>query len=295
MLAGLIRFSITQKLIVGLITFALLVGGIWAYMRLPIEAFPDVLNEFVQVITLAPGQSAEDVEKKITAPLEREFAGIPKLIQKRSISEFGLSVVYLYFDDNVDKYWARTQVLEKIGTADLPAGTQPTLAPMAAVTGEVLRYQLKGSGYSETKLRSIQDWIVEKEFKVLPGVADVTGYGGKVLTWEVDADPLKLATYGISIRQLGDAVGNANSNGGGNFIHWPTQSFIVRSDGEIHKLADIENTSISQKNSSIIRVKDVAKVSESYAPQRGVVGRDEHDQIVQGIVLLRKGENPILV
>lgn len=295
MLAGLIRFSITQKLIVALLIFALFAGGLWAYMRLPVEAFPDVLNEFVQVITLAPGQSAEDVEKKITAPLEREFAGIPKLIQKRSISEFGLSVVYLYFDDNVDKYWARTQVLEKIGTADLPAGAQPTLAPMAAVTGEIMRYQLKGSGYSETKLRSIQDWIVEKEFKVLPGVADVTGYGGKVLTWEVGADPLKLATYGISIRQLGDAVANANSNGGGNFIHWPTQSFVVRSDGEIHKISDIENTSIAQKNASIIRVKDVAHVTESFAPQRGVVGRDEHDQIVQGILLLRKGENPILV
>ena len=295
MLEKLVRFSINQRLIVWLNLFGLVAGGIYAYSILPIEAFPDVLNEIVQVITQVPGQSAENIEQKITAPLEREFSGIPKVIQARSVSEFGLSVIYLYFEDGVDKYWARSQTLEKVATAVLPPNTQPSLAPMASVTGEIFRYELRGSGYSSTDLRGIQEWMIEKEFRSIPGVADVTSYGGKVLTWEVLVDPLRLTTYGLSIRQLSDSVSNSNMNAGGNMLNFPNQSFVVRSIGEFKTPFDLGDVGIAQRGNSVIRIKDVAQVIKSHANLRGVVGKNEHDDIVQGIVLLRKGENPVLV
>lgn len=278
-----------------MMTVALVVIGLWSFNKLPIEAFPDVLNTTVMVITQAPGQSAEDIERKITIPLEREFSGIPKVIQKRSISEFGLSIVYLYFDDNVDKYWARTQTIEKLATAQLPSGIQPSLAPMSSVTGEIFRYEIRGIGYTTTELRTIQDWVLEKEFRAVPGVADVTSYGGKVRTWDVLIDPLKLATYGLSIRQVSDNIANSNLNAGGNLIHWPNQSFVVHSDGELKSPDDLLHVGMSQRGSSIIQIKDIAQVKDSTAPVRGVVGRDERDDIVQGIILLRKGENPVEV
>lgn len=295
MLESIIRFSIHQRLIVFLGVLAVFALGVWSATQLPVEAFPDVLNVTVQVITLAPGQAAQDVERKITIPLEREFSGIPHVIQKRSISEFGLSVVFLYFDDSADVYWARTQVMEKLQTVSLPQGIQPQLAPMSSVTGEILRYELQGPGYTSTQLRTIQDWTLEKEFRNVPGVADVVGFGGRVRTWEVVADLFRLSTYGISINQITDAIQNSNTNAGGNLINWPNQSFVVRSEGAYQDLDDLENVGVAKKDNAIIRVKDVAQVREWYAPIRGVVGRDNRDDIVQGIVLLRKGANPILV
>lgn len=295
MLKGLIRFALRQRLVVFLGTFGLLIAGLWAFSRLPIEAFPDVLNELVQVITLAPGQSAEDIERKITVPLEREFSGIPKVIQTRSISEFGLSVIYLYFDDTADKYWARSQVVEKMAVAELPTGVQAQLAPMAAATGEVLRYQLSGAGYSTTQLRTLQDWTLEKQFRAVPGIADVVGFGGKVRTWDVVVDPLKLATFGLTIRQVSDALANSNANAGGNMISWPSQSFVIRSIGEYRGMDDIGEVGVTQAGNTTIRIRDVAQIRESAAPVRGVVGRDDKDDVVQGIVLLRKGENPVSV
>ncbi len=295
MLESIIRFAIKQRLIIVLMVLTIMGVGIWSATQLPVEAFPDVLNVTVQVITLAPGQAAADVERKITIPLEREFSGIPKVTQKRSISEFGLSVVYLYFDDNVDMYWARTQVMEKLHTAELPPGIQSQLAPMASVTGEILRYEVEGPGYTSTQLRTLQDWVLEKQFRNIPGIADVVGFGGNVRTWEVVADLFRLSTYGISIHQISDAIQNSNTNAGGNLISWPNQSFVVRSEGAYRNLNDVENVGISQKGNTIIRVKDLGLVKESHAPIRGVVGRDDRDDIVQGIILLRKGENPILV
>ena len=295
MLESLVRFSIKQRLIIWLNLAGLVIGGVYAYTVLPIEAFPDVLNEIVQVITQAPGQSAENIEQKITAPLEREFSGIPKVIQARSVSEFGLSVIYLYFEDGVDKYWARSQTLEKVTTATLPPNTQPTLAPMASVTGEIYRYELRGAGYTSTDLRGIQEWTIEKEFRSVPGVADVTSYGGKVQTWEVLVDPLRLTTYGLSIRQLSDSVSNSNMNAGGNMLNYPNQSFVVRSLGEFKSTSDIGDVGIAQRGNSVIRIKDVAQVIKSNANLRGKVGKNDHDDVVQGIVLLRKGENPVIV
>jgi len=295
MLESLVRFSIKQRIMVWLSLAGLIGGGLYAFSVLPIEAFPDVLNETVQVITQAPGQSAENIEQKITAPLEREFSGIPKVIQVRSVSEFGLSVIYLYFEDGVDKYWARSQTMEKVTTATLPPNIQPSLAPMASVTGEIYRYELHGPGYTSTDLRGIQEWMIEKEFRAVPGVADVTSYGGKLLTWEVLVDPLRLTTYGLSIRQLSDSVSNSNMNAGGNMLNYPNQSFVVRSLGEFKTAGDLGDVGIAQKANSVIRVKDVAQVIKSHANLRGKVGKNEHDDVVQGIVLLRKGENPVLV
>ncbi|MGZ3773630.1 MAG: efflux RND transporter permease subunit [Pseudobdellovibrionaceae bacterium] len=294
MLESLVSFSIRNRLVVWILIIGLVISGLWAFSVLPIEAFPDVLNETVQVITQVPGQSAQDVERKITLPLEKEFTGIPKLIQSRSISEFGLSVVFLYFDDGVDGYWARQQVLEKIGTVNLPPNIQPTLAPMASVTGEIMRYELRSSGHTETELRTIEDWVIEKEFRSVPGVADVVGYGGKVKTLDVLVNPLKTSNYGISVRNVFDSIANANINAGGNMIQWPQQAFVIRSEGDFQKKTDIEHVGIIKGDSTSILVKDIAEIKESYRPPRGYVGKDDKDSIVQGIVLLRKGENPVV-
>lgn len=295
MLETLIRFSLKQKLIIFIGVVGLVSVGIWAFTVLPIEAFPDVLNESVQVITQMPGQSAEDIERKITLPLEREFTGIPKIRQSRSVSEFGLSVVYLSFEDGVDKYWARSQVLEKISTASLPPNILPNLAPMSAVTGEILRYELKGKQYTDKELRSIQDWVLEKQFRSIPGVADVTSYGGRVKAWDVLIDPLKISNYGIPLRQVYDTIQNSNVNAGGNLINYPNQAFVVRALGQYESKSDLEHVGIVSRGDTILAVKDLSQVVDSNLPLRGVVGRDDKDNIVQGIVLLRKGENPVVV
>lgn len=295
MLESLIRFSLKQKLIIFIGVVGLISVGIWSFTVLPIEAFPDVLNESVQVITQMPGQSAEDIERKITLPLEREFTGIPKIRQSRSVSEFGLSVVYLSFEDGVDKYWARSQVLEKISTASLPPNILPNLAPMSAVTGEILRYELKGKQYTDKELRSIQDWVLEKQFRSIPGVADVTSYGGRVKAWDVLIDPLKISNYGIPLRQVYDTIQNSNVNAGGNLINYPNQAFVVRALGQYESKADLEHVGIVSRGDTILAVKDLSQVVDSNLPLRGVVGRDDKDNIVQGIVLLRKGENPVVV
>ena len=291
---AIVGYCIKFRALVALATTAIAAGGVWAYMNLPIEAFPDVLNQVVQVITQAPGQSAQDVERMVTVPLEREFTGIPRLIQMRSVSEFGLSVIYLYFDDEVDGYWARTQTNEKIMVAELPEGMQPQLAPMASVTGEILRYEVSGPAFSSMELRTLQDWTLEKQFRSVAGVADVVGYGGLHKIVEVAVDPLKIATFGLPISTIASVVGASGKNAGGHLMDWPNQSFVVRSDGELKSLGDLENVGVLSRGSSFIHLKDLAKVSISNAPVRGVVGRDDRDSIVQGIVLLRKGDNPIL-
>lgn len=294
MVKAIVSSCIQFRALVAMTTAALAIGGVWAYTNLPIEAFPDVLNQVVQVITQAPGQSAQDVERMVTVPLEREFTGIPKLIQMRSISEFGLSVIYLYFDDDVDGYWARTQTNEKLMIADLPDGMQSQLAPMASVTGEILRYEVSGPSLSSMELRTLQDWTLEKQFRSVAGVADVVGYGGLHKVIEVAVDPLKISTFGLPIATIASVVAASGKNAGGNLMDWPNQSFVVRSDGELKSLGDLENVGVLQRGSSFIRLKDIARVSVSHAPIRGVVGRDDRDSIVQGIVLLRKGDNPIL-
>jgi cobalt-zinc-cadmium resistance protein CzcA len=293
MLDNLIGFSLKFKAIVILGTLAIFFGGVLAYLKLPIEAFPDVLNQSVQVISQVPGQAAQDVERMVTIPLENEFSGIPKVIQSRSISEFGLSVIFLTFDDDVDGYWARAQTSEKITTADIPSNVTPSLAPMTAATGEILRYEVTSPNLGMTDLRTLEDWTLEKQFRSVPGIADVSGYGGLVKTVEVAVDPLKLYTYGISIRNLADTLAGAGTSTGGNMIDWPNQSFVVRSDGEVKSLDDLRDVGITQRGSTAIRVRDIGRVFDSNAPIRGVVGRDDRDQIVQGIVLLRKGDNPV--
>ncbi len=293
MLNSIIGFSLRFKAIVIIAVLGIIVGGIASYLKLPIEAFPDVLNQSVQVITQVPGQAAQDVERMVTTPLENEFAGIPKVIQSRSVTEFGLSVINLTFDDDVDGYWARTQTNEKIATADIPQGITPNLAPMSSVTGEILRYEISSPNKTLTELRTLEDWTLEKQIRQVPGIADVSGYGGLVKTIEVAADPLRLNTYGLSIRNFADTLTNAGTNAGGNMINWPNQSFVVRSDGEVKSLDDLRNIGLTQRGSTSIKLKDIASVFESHAPIRGVVGRDEKDQIVQGIALLRKGDNPV--
>ena len=202
MIGRLVAFALNQKLFMGLITLFFIIGGVVAFKTLPVEAFPDVSDIQVNVITLYPGRAPEEVEKQVTIPLETVLAGLPHSVRMFSHTQFGLSFIVLTFDDKATDYFARQQVLERLTTADLPQGVQPQLAPMSTAIGEIFRYRLRGDGVSSTELRTLEDWVVERQLRMTPGVADIVGLGGMIKTYEVQPDLTQLKYYGISLQQL---------------------------------------------------------------------------------------------
>ncbi len=278
-----------------LITALFVAGGVIAFLRLPIEAFPDVADIQVNVIALYPGRAAEEVEKQVTIPIEISLAGLPHNVRTISHTQFGLSYLVLTFDDNVSDYFARQQVLERLQTADLPNGVTPQLAPLSTPIGEIFRYRLRGPGLTPTDLRTIQDWTVTRYLKLTPGVADIVTMGGLVKQYEVNPDLTKLRYYDITLAQLHAALSRGNANAGGSYIEQGPQQYLVRGIGLLHSPDDIGNVVVASRNGTSILVRDIARVVVSAVPRQGVVGQDCDDDVVTGIVLLRKGENPSLV
>ena len=301
MIGRIVKFALRQRVLVLVFTVGMLAWGVYSFFQLPIEAYPDVMNTQVQVITQWPGHAAEEVEKLITVPLETSLNGVPRVTSLRSRSLFGLSVVYLTFDDGADDYFARAQVLERVGAANLPAGIQPALSPLASATGEIFRYTLVGA--PPMQLKEIEDWTLEREFKSVPGVADVTSFGGTTKQYQVQIDPGKLKSYGVTLKNVTDAVAGANANTGGSFIERGSEEFIVRGMGQFHSIQDIENVVVTTRNGTPLRVREVASVRIGYQPRLGKVGwrpgqggpNTDYDDAVEGIVLLRRGENPDVV
>jgi cobalt-zinc-cadmium resistance protein CzcA len=285
-----------QRILVLLGAVALLCWGVYSFTQLPVEAYPDVMNTQVQVITQWPGHAAEEVEKLITVPLETSLNGVPHLASLRSRSLFGLSVVYLGFEDGVDDYFARAQVLERMGAADLPNGVQPAMSPMASATGEIYRYTLTGAPLMQ--LKTLEDWTLEREFKSIPGVADVNSFGGTIKQYQVEIDPGKLKAYDVTLKNVTDALAAGNANAGGSFIERGSEEYVVRGIGLVRGLDDIGQTVVTEKNGTPVRVKDVATLRIGYQPRLGKVGwragqsTEDHDDAVEGIILLRRGESP---
>ena len=295
MLKKLVSFALNQPLFMILLLVLFIGGGAYSFKTLSIEAFPDVTDVQVPIITLYPGQAAEEVEKQVTIPLEIALAGVPHSIRTFSHTQFGLSFIYITFDDEVDHYFARQQIIERMQTAELPDGIKPELGPLTSPVGEIYRIELKGGGYSAVDLRSMMDWTVVRQLKMVPGVADVVGRGGYVKQYQVIPNLTALKSRKLPVKQLFAALEKGNANAGGGFIEQGSQQFIIRGVGLLKTVSDIQNVVVSESNGVPVLVRDVATVSTGFLQRQGLVGRDDVDDIVTGIILMRKGENSSVV
>ncbi len=295
MIRKIIHGSLTAPLFVVLGLVLFIGAGLIAFKELPVEAFPDVTDTQVTVITLYPGRAAEEVERQVTLPLEVALAGLPNSVRLFSHTQFGLSFMVATFNDKVTDYFARAQVAERLRGADLPPGVTPEMAALTSPVSEIYRYRVKANQLTSTDLRTVQNWIMERQLKTGPGVADVVSFGGLIKTYEVQPDVLKMRDYKVSLDQISEALGKSNSNAGGGYVEHGRQQYLIRGIGLLRTAADLENVPVTQNNGTPILVKDVARVSVSGLPRQGVAGQDGDDDIVYGMVLMRKGENASIV
>ncbi len=291
-MGAFIRTLIRYRIIVLIVLGCGIAAGIFAFIKLDIEAYPDPSPPLVEVITQNPSWSAEEMEQQVTVPIETTLNGTPHLDQVRSISIFGLSDVKLYFNFDSDSFRDRQEVLDRLQTLTLPNNLQPQLSPWSPI-GEIYRYQLTGPGYSLNEIKATQDWLVRRELKEVPGIIDITTFGGTTRQYQVEADPNKLLAYGVTLPQLISAVQSSNANAGGNYIQLGDQNVNVRAVGLAKDTSDIGSIVVTEKNGAPILVRDLATVQEGYQPRLGKVGRDQQKDIVLGIVLLQKEEQSL--
>ena len=291
----LLELSVRTRLFAFVVAAVLAVWGAYAYQHLTIEAFPDPTDTQVQVITQYSGQPTEEVERRVSTPIERELNGTPGLVRSRSISLFGLSLVTLTFGDGVDPLIARQQVTERLAGVDLPEGVHPELGPLATPIGEVYRYTLEGPNTDPMTLRTLQDWTVRPQFLQVQGVADVVSYGGLVREIHVTPEPAKLAALGVGLDNVFSALSKASANATGGYVQQGSEAFVIRSLGILGSADDIRRVRVGSHGGVPITIRDVAKVSEGWAPRQGVVTRGNDEDAVEGIVLMRRGENPSVV
>jgi cobalt-zinc-cadmium resistance protein CzcA len=292
---NIIYFSLRHRYLVFFFTGILVVIGVISYRNTPIETFPDVTNTQVVIIAQWPGRSAEEVEKFVTIPMETVLNSVQKKSNLRTTSAFGLSYIRIIFDDDVDDAFARQQVLSRLGGADLPDGVKPDVQPPYGPTGEIYRYTLKSATKSIRDLTTIQNWILDRQFKSVPGVADVNSFGGEEKIFELSVNPNLLSKYNLSSLDVYTAVTKSNVNVGGDVIERNGQSFLVRGIGLLNDINDINNIIITKINGLPILVKNVAEVKESGKPRLGQVARDKNTDVLEGIIVMRKGENPAIV
>jgi cobalt-zinc-cadmium resistance protein CzcA len=292
MLTRLIDFVLAQRVFVLILTAALALFGFRALTNLPIEAFPDVQDVQVQIVTQYPGQAPEEVERAITLPIEREMSGVPRQTQLRSVTINGLSVVTLTFSDGTDDYFARQQVLEKLQNVSLPNGILPSLAPLSTAVGEIYRYIVESPlGMDANEVRALQDWVIRPNLRIVPGVADVVSFGGTVKEYQVQIDPYALKRYGVTIDQVSQALTNNSANVGGGLVQRGDEALVVRGIGIFNNLEEIGHVIISAKSGRTVLVSDVANVTVGYRPRSGVVAFNKDDSVVEGTVQMSKGSN----
>src|SRR5947208_9006550 len=289
MIARIVELALGQRVFVLSLGVALLVGGLYAFHVLDVVAYPDPSPPMIEVITQYPGWSAEEIERQITIPLETILNGMPGLTDLRSISILGLSDIKIYFDFDTPYFIDRQEVLNRLQLVTLPGNIQPQISPWSAIA-EIYRYELVGPpGLSLSDLKAIQDWQLQRKFKQVRGVIDVTTYGGTTKEYHVEVDPRSLAQYNVTLAQVLTALGNSNANVGGSYLTVGQQSFNVRGVGLIKELADIENVVVVEKSGTPIMVKNVAKVSIGQRVRLGKVGIDTRDDVLEGVVLLQRG------
>ena len=298
MFQKLITYSIRHKLVIGVLSIALVVWGIWSLVNLPFDSTPDITDNQVQVITQAPSLGAQEVEQYVTTPIEMALANIPRMQERRSISRSGLSVITLVFADDADIYWAREQVSQVIGQVkeELPKNADIEMGPIATALGEIYHYTVRAkkgyeSKYSLTQLRTIQDWIVRKQLSGTPGVAEVSGWGGYVKQYEVAINTDQLNANNVTVSEVFDALEKNNANTGGSYIEQNSNQYFIRGIGVVTSLQNIANITVKTMNGTPVRVGDVAKVQQGHATRFGAVTRNGEGEVVAGIAIMLKGEN----
>jgi cobalt-zinc-cadmium resistance protein CzcA len=289
---SLVRTVLRYRVIALIGMAAWLTAGIWALVRLDIEAYPDPSPPLVEVITQNPSWSAEEMEQQVTVPIETALNGIPRLQYVRSISLFGLSDVKLYFDFDSEYFRDRQEVLNRLQTVTLPQNLQPQLSPWSAI-GEIYRYQLKGQDYSLNEIKATQDWFVRRELKDVPGIIDVTTFGGTTKQYQAEIDPQKLLQYNVTLPQVLAAIGASNQNAGGNYLQVGEQNVNVRGLGLLKSIPEMGAVLIAERNGAPVFLHDIANLHDGYQPPLGRVGRNEDGNIVEGIVLLQRGEQSL--
>src|ERR1700740_3466957 len=306
-MSGLINVALNNRFMVVALAVLLLVWGAVSFHGLPVEAYPDVANNYVQIITQWPGRAAEEVEQQVTIPIEIQMNGIPHLQHLRSVSLFGLSSVMLIFDDESSNDWNRQKALERLSLVTLPQHRTPQVGTDRSPVGQIFWYTLKSSNprYDLMELKSIEDWTIEKQFKSVPNVVDVSSFGGITREYQVQVNPDKLVSYGLSIAQVEQQLANNNTNAGGSFIIAGAQQINVQAVGLVSRVQDIENTVIKTQAGTALRVKDIAVVEQGPKIRLGQNGRTirredgkliDNPDVVEGIVLLQKGDDsdPVL-
>jgi heavy metal efflux system protein len=289
---SIISFSLINKPFTFFWVGILVISGFIAFKNMPIEAFPDVTNTQIIIVTEWNGRSAEEIERFVTTPIEISMNSVQKKTSVRSITMFGLSVIKIIFDDNVEDFFARQQVNNQLRSISLPDGVTPEVQPPYGPTGEVFRYTLKSSKRDSRELLTIQNWIIDRQLRSVSGVADLVAFGGQEKTYEVNVDPNRLAKYDITPLQVYDAVNQSNINVGGDIIEKNGQAYVVRGVGLLGSINDIGNIIIDERGDNPILVKNVADIYESSMPRVGQVGLNNNDDVVEGIIVMRKGENP---
>lgn len=291
----IVDFSLKNAIVVLFFTALLVVGGVVAVQNTLIEAYPDVTNTRARIITQWPGRSAEEIEKFITLPITREMNTIPGKTEVRSVSLFGLSVVTVGFKDEIDDFYAQQYASNRMRNVDLPEGADAEIEPPSGATGEVFRYLIRSETKPIRELAALQEWVIEPELLSVDGIADIVSFGGEEKTYEVRVNPVELANFGFTALDVYEAISHSNINVGGDVIEKGSQAYVVRGVGLLDKISDIEAVMIDNINGTPILVRNVAEVVETGKPRLGQVGHNDDDDLIQGIIVMLRGENPSIV
>jgi len=290
MINRIVQFALRQRFLVLMLVVFLAIGGVLSFSHMPVDAYPDLSPPMVEVITQWPGHAAEEVERLVTVPTEVEMNGVPSMIVMRSISLYGLSDVILTFRDKTDDYWAREVVFQRLSEVTYPTGVTPTLAPLASPSGLVYRYVLQSPDRTPQELKVYEDWVVERQYKQVSGVADDSGFGGTVMQYQVLLDPAKLYAYHITVPTVVQQLSVNNSNGGGGFYSQGSQFYYVRGLGLIRDTNDIGDVVVGSQNGVPVRIRDIGAVTIGHAPRLGEFGFNKTDDAVEGVIMMRRGE-----
>ena len=299
MIHRIVQIALRQRFLVLMLVVLLVIGGSVSFERMPVDAYPDLSPPMVEIITQWPGHAAEEVERLITLPLEVEMSGAPQMVVMRSISLYGLSDIRLTFEDSTDNYFARQVIFQSMGDAQLPSGVTPSMAPLFSPSGLVYRYVLESPDRSPQELKTLEDWVVERAYKSVPGVADDSGLGGTVMQYQVLLDPARIYGYHLTVPQVIQALAANNANAGGGFYSQGGQFYYVRGLGQVQNTSDIGNIVVASNKGTPIRVRDVGEVTIGHAPRLGQFGFQTHnfnqDDAVEGVILMRRDEQAQVV
>ena len=290
MINRIVQFALRQRFLILMMVLFLSIGGAISFSHMPVDAYPDLSPPMVEIITQWPGHAAEEVERLVTVPTEVEMNGVPKMTVMRSISLYGLSDIILTFNEGTDDYWARQVVFQRFSEITFPTGVMPTLAPLASPSGLVYRYVIQSPDRTPQELKVYEDWVIERQYKQVPGVADDSGFGGTVMQYQVLLDPAKLYAYHVTVPTVVQQLSINNSNAGGGFYSQGGQFYYVRGLGLVRDLKDIGDVVVGSQNGVPVRIGDIGEVTIGHAPRLGEFGFNKTDDAVEGVIMMRRGE-----